>query len=171
MVCRRKEFKGSLQWTWGIGIKKGNRTRTCTYVLSIWQFLRLGNQRSRGKIPGASALGEPTVSSVIRHLLKDEINYIFSTTYIIIVVYMEIAMPPSLGFLSDSSSPSPSLSLVLCPRLHLLICSQPLHERTLWNVPVVAFKDFLSWCCGSKEQKHTWRITLLALTTCDISYT
>lgn len=142
-----------------------NRICACTYVLSIWLFLRLGDQLARGKIPGASALGESTVSSVIRHLLKEEINHIFSTTYIIIVVYMEIAMSPSLGFLSDSSSPSPSLRLFLCPQLHLLTCSQPVQERTLWNVPAVAFKDFLSWCCGSEEHKHTCRITMLALTT------
>lgn len=33
--------------------------------------------------------------------------------------------------------------------------SQPVHKRPSRNVPVVAFEDFLSWCCGSKEQKHT----------------
>lgn len=171
MVCRRKELKGPLQWTQGIEIKKANRTCTCTYVLSIWQFLRLGDQLARGKIPGASALGEPTVSSVIRHLLKDEINHIFSTTCIIIVVYMEIAMSPSLGFLSDPSSPFPSLRLFLCPQLHLLMCSQPVDGRTPLNAPVVALQDFLSGCCGGKEQKHICRITMLALTTCDIGYT
>lgn len=52
-------------------IKQVNRTCTCTYVLSIWQFLRLEDHLARGKTPGASALGEPTVSSAIRHLLKD----------------------------------------------------------------------------------------------------
>lgn len=147
MLCRRKEFKRCITVDpryWNKESEQNMHMRLCVEYL---------------------AFSEAGRSAVIRHLLKDEINHIFSTTYIIIVVYMEIAMSPSLGFLSDSSSPSPSFRLVLCPQLHLLTCSQPVQERTLWNVPAVAFKDFLSWCCGSEEHKHTCRITVLALTT------
>lgn len=107
-----------------------------------------------------------TCCFICNQTLKDEINHILSTTYIVIVVYMEIAMSPGLGFLSDSSPPSPSLRLFFHPYLHLLMCLQPMHERTLWNVPVVTPQDFLSWCCGSKKQKRPCRITMLVLTTC-----
>lgn len=162
MVWRRKEFTHPLHLSQGTKIKYVKGTCTYTYLLGIWQFLRLGDWLAREKIQWVSILGEPTVWSVIRRCFKEEINHIFNTTHIIMVVYMEIAMSPSLGFLSGSSSPSPSQGEVsLCPQLHLPMCSQPVHKRTLW-FSVVAFKDFLSQCGGSKEQEHACRITIPA---------
>lgn len=63
------------------------------------------------------------------------------------------------------------LDCFLCLQLHLLMSSQPVHKGPLWKVPVVAFEDFLSWRCGSKEQKHTQSNCAGSVTTCDISYT
>lgn len=73
MVCRRKEVKGPVQWAQGIGRNEVNRTCTCTCVLSIWQFLGLGNQPARWG----------NTRSFHSWKLKDEVNLIFSTNFII----------------------------------------------------------------------------------------
>lgn len=109
MVCRRKEFKGPVQWAQGIERKEVNRTCMCTCALSIWQILRLGDQLARWE----------NTRNFCSWKLKGEVNHIFINIFIIMVVYVEIAMSPSLGFYTDSSSPSPSLKLFLCPQLHL----------------------------------------------------
>lgn len=54
--------------------------------------------------------------------MKDEINHLFSTAYM--VECMETAMPPSLGFLSGSSSSSPSF------RLFFVLPVAPAHVLT-----------------------------------------
>lgn len=91
-------------------------------MLSIWQFLESIYWLTREKIPSASTLAEPTVLSITRHLVKDEINHLFSTAYM--VECMETAMSPSLGFLSGSSSPSPSF------RLFFVLPVAPAHVLT-----------------------------------------
>lgn len=152
MVCRRKEFKGPVQWAQGIGRKEVNRTCMCTCVLSIWQFLGLGNQPARWG----------NTRSFHSWKLKDEVNLIFSTNFVIMAEYVEIAMSPGLGFHTDASSPSPSLKQFLC---HSCTCA--------WKKPMECpspFKDFLSRCWGCKKQKHTCRITMLVLTTLDLGY-